>query len=135
MYAAGSDSTIRPDMTSTPMETVTLYRPTGQRELDLVEQSGFKRWPPRLPLQPIFYPVTNEAYAREITQKWNVPEGGVGFVTRFEVRREFMDRYDIHRVGATGHDEWWIPAEDLDELNENIVGMIEVVGEYRADDT
>ena len=26
--------------------------------------------------------------------------------------------------------EWWIPAEDLAELNRNIVGVIEVVSEY-----
>jgi hypothetical protein len=51
-------------------------------------------------------------------------------VTRFEVKKTFMDRYEIHQVGASHHTEWWIPAEDLDELNENIVGLIEVIGEY-----
>ncbi len=53
------------------METVTLYRPTGPQELELVRRSDFKRWPPRLPEQPIFYPVTNEPYACEIAEKWN----------------------------------------------------------------
>ncbi len=27
--------------------------------------------------------------------------------------------------------EYWIPAEDLDELNLHIMGTIDVVGEYR----
>ncbi|MBI4748535.1 MAG: hypothetical protein HY774_08590 [Acidobacteria bacterium] len=112
--------------------TMTLYRPTGPQELELVRQSGFKRWPPRLPEQPIFYPVTNEAYACEIAQKWNVKESGVGFVTRFEVKASFMKRYPPQQVGAAHHTEWWIPAEDLEALNENLVGEIEVIREFRA---
>lgn len=113
-------------------QTITLYRPTGPKELELVAANGYKKWPPRLPGQPIFYPVTNEAYAREIAVNWNIPESGVGFVTRFEVRKSFMDKYQTHQVGGADHTEWWIPAEDLDELNENIVGLIEVIGEYKG---
>jgi hypothetical protein len=113
-------------------ETVTLYRPTGPNELALVEQSGFKRWPPRLPEQPIFYPVTNEQYATEIATKWNVKEKGVGYVTRFKVKKSFMDRYQIQQVGGSSHTEWWVPAEELEVLNDNIVGLIEVIGEYRG---
>jgi hypothetical protein len=112
--------------------TVTLYRLTGPKELELVERSGFTRWPPRLPGQPIFYPVTNEEYARQIAMQWNVKDSGVGYVTRFEVRKSFMDLYQVHNVGGPNHTEWWIPSEDLDKLNDNIVGLIEVIGEYRA---
>jgi hypothetical protein len=57
----------------------------------------------------------------------------VGYVTRFEVKKTFMDRYPIKQVGAGYHLEWWIPAEDLEVPNQNIVGTIEVIGEYRAD--
>ncbi len=113
-------------------ETVTLYRPTGPEELALVRASGCTLWPPRLPEQPIFYPVTNEQYAIEIASDWNVKASGVGYVTRFLVRKVFMDRYPIQQVGARHHTEWWVPAEDLDELNRNIVGLIEVVREYKA---
>ena len=114
-------------------ETVTLYRPTGPQELALVEAAGHKRWPPRLPDQPIFYPVTNERYAIEIARDWNVPASGQGFVTRFQVRREFMDRYTVHQVGGAHHTEWWIPAEELEMLNDHIVGVIEVIGRFGAD--
>ena len=112
-------------------ETVTMYRPTGPDELNLVAESGYKKWPPRLPEQPIFYPVTNEEYAKEIAMKWNVKSSGVGYVTKFEVKKEFIDKYELHKVGASNHEEWWIPAEDLEKLNENIVGLIEVVGDYK----
>lgn len=110
---------------------MTLYRPTGPKELELVKQSGFKRWPPRLPEQPIFYPVTNERYAIEIASQWNVKESDVRYVTRFEVRKLFMDKYQIQKVGSTHHTEWWIPAEELETLNDNIVGLIEIIGEHR----
>ncbi|MBR8836412.1 MAG: hypothetical protein DSM106950_20920 [Stigonema ocellatum SAG 48.90 = DSM 106950] len=113
-------------------ETVTLYRPTGPKEMELVKQSGYTKWPPRLPEQPIFYPVTNEQYAKEIATKWNVRDSGVGYVTRFDVKKAFMDKYEVHQVGASYHTEWWIPAEDIEQLNKNIVGQIEVIGEYRA---
>jgi hypothetical protein len=111
-------------------ETITLYRPTGPKELALVEQSGFARWPPRLPEQPIFYPVTSEQYAIEIARDWNVPESGQGFVTKFEVLRTFMDQYPVQQVGAGHHTEWWVPAEDLEEPNRNIVGRIQVIRTY-----
>ncbi|MEM1249989.1 MAG: hypothetical protein AAGK22_26690 [Acidobacteriota bacterium] len=94
--------------------------------MDLVAASGYRRWPPRLQEQPIFYPVTNEEYAVEVT-RWNVAESGVDFVTRFEVAKEFMDQYDVECVGAKHHTEWWVPAEDLERLNDHIVGKIEVV--------
>jgi hypothetical protein len=108
-------------------QTVILYRPSGPVEFALVKQSGFKRWPPRLQEQPIFYAVTNEEYARQIAERWNVTESGAGYVTRFYVRKAFIDRYDIHKVGGRIHTEWWIPAEDLEELNDNIIGFIEVI--------
>ena len=107
--------------------TVTMYRPVGPEELELVAGSGYSRWPPRLPGQPIFYPVTNEAYAAEIAAKWNVPESDSGYVTRFEVLSSFVDRYEVQQVGASHHTEWWIPAADLEELNDHIVGQIEVI--------
>jgi hypothetical protein len=113
-------------------EAITMYRPVGPKELKLLEGSGFRRWPPRLPEQPIFYPVTNEIYAVEIASRWNVKDDGVGYVTRFAVRSSFMSRYEIQKVGGDHHTEWWVPAEELAELNDNIVGVIEVIGEYRG---
>ena len=113
-------------------DLVTLFRPTGPKEFALVAASDWKRWPPRLPEQPIVYPVTNEAYAREIAERWNVKESGSGFVTRFAVRRAFLDRYERQVVGASHHEEYWVPAEDLEALNDAIVGRIEVVASFGA---
>ena len=111
-------------------DTITLYRPTGPEEIALVRQSGFLRWPPRLPDQPIFYPVTNEEYAIQIARDWNVKASGYGCVTRFQVRKSFMDRYPVQQVGGSQHTEWWVPAEELEALNDHIVGLIEVIYEF-----
>jgi hypothetical protein len=111
--------------------TVTLWRPAGPDELALVEASGWREWPPQRPEQPIFYPVLTKEYATTIARDWNVAESGVGYVTRFRVRRDFLDNYMVHEVGGEAAGEYWIPADDLAELNSNIVGIIEVVAEYR----
>lgn len=113
------------------MDTTTLWRPTGPQELALVEASGWRAWPPRLPDQPIFYPVLNEDYAVRIARDWNVPASGVGCVTRFEVETSFLDAYDVQQAGGDTILEYWIPAEDLADLNEHIVGTIDVVQVFR----
>ena len=113
--------------------TVTLYRPVGTKELALIEASDFTAFPPRLPEQPIFYPVLNEEYARQIAREWNVPLSGAGYVVRFAVRNDFVSKYPVQQVGTSVHRELWIPAEDLEAMNRNIVGLIEVIAEYQRD--
>ncbi|MFF4604336.1 ADP-ribosylation/crystallin J1 [Streptomyces sp. NPDC001339] len=107
--------------------TRTLWRPTGPEELALVEASGRRAWPPRLPDQPIFYPVLNEDYAIRIARDWNVPASGIGHVTRFEVEADFVARYPVRQAGGRTILELWVPAEDLPEFNRHIVGPIELI--------
>lgn len=114
--------------------TITLFRPVGQKEMDLIRDGDYRAFPPRLPIQPIFYPVLNEAYATQIAREWNTKDltsGYVGYVTRFEVRAEFLQSYEVQTVGSAQHQEYWIPAEDLAAFNHNIIGRIEIVAEYR----
>ena len=115
------------------MKTITLYRPVGPKELALIESSGWREFPPRLPEQPIFYPVLNEEYATQIARDWNVKESRAGFVTRFKVDAAFVERYRIETVGASIHKELWVPAEKLAELNRHIIGPIEVIAEFRSE--
>ena len=108
-----------------------LYRPVGLRELELIASSGYRAFPPRLPDQPIFYPVLNVDYARQIARDWNTKSNSfAGFVTRFEVDDIFVSRYPVQVVGARVHEELWVPAEELPEFNRHIVGTIEVIESY-----
>jgi len=115
-------------------DVVELFRPVGQGELDLIAASGYKAFPPRFFHQPIFYPVLNEEYAIQIARDWNTRDevsGYVGYVTKFFVKAEYLARYDIQTVGGSIHQEYWIPSEELDEFNANIVGSISVIQEFR----
>ncbi len=107
-----------------------LYRPTGLRELELVARAGWRVWPPRLPDQPIFYPVLTFSYAEKIARDWNTVDafsGYCGFVTRFQVDDEFATRYPVQVAGGRSHEELWVPSEELETLNAHIRGFIEVV--------
>jgi hypothetical protein len=114
---------------------VTLYRPIGEYELARVAAGGYRAFPPRLPEQPIFYPVLNERYATEIARDWNTRDAassGVGYVTRFRVRAEALAQYPVQVAGASYHQECWIPAAELERFNAAIVGPIEVIATFRA---
>jgi hypothetical protein len=118
--------------------TTVLFRPVGPKELELIRKSGFTAFPPRLPEQPIFYPVLNQEYAEQIARDWNARDpstGYVGFVTRFHVDSSYLARFEPKQVGSAIHLEYWIPAEQLAEFNGNIVGPIEVVAEFRGTPT
>ena len=114
------------------VSTTTLYRPVGPKELDLIKQSDWKAFPPRLPHQPIFYPVLNEEYATQIARDWNAKESGSGFVTRFEAESDYVSKFGIKTVGSSQHQELWVPAEKLVEFNRHIVGVIQVIAEFHA---
>jgi hypothetical protein len=112
------------------IETVILYRPVGPDEVALIERSGWKRFPPRLAQQPIFYPVMNEEYAIQIARDWNVPASDAGFVTRFAVAKDYLKKFKIENVGGPIHNELWVPAEQLDEFNGHIIEPIEVTKSF-----
>ena len=77
-----------------------------------------------------------EEYAIQIARDWNAKDpqtGFQGYVTRFCVRFSFLQKYEVRRVGGRAHLEYWIPAEDLDALNDNILSEIEVLHEFHGD--
>jgi hypothetical protein len=115
------------------MKLTTLYHPIGQKELDLIKASGNKKFPPRLEWQPIFYPVTNQAYAAQIALEWNTKDefsGYAGYVTAFDLPEDYLKQFDIQNVGGEIHNELWVPAEQLEEFNNNIIGEIRMVESF-----
>lgn len=86
--------------------------------------------------QPIFYPVLDEGYAIQIARDWNVHDessGFAGFVTSFEVDDAFASGYAVRVVGASNHRELWVPAEELADFNQHILGRISVQGQFYGD--
>jgi hypothetical protein len=118
------------------MKTTRLYRPVGLKEMELIANSGYKVFPPRLEWQPIFYPVTNQQYADQIAYEWNTVDefsGFIGIVTAFDVNSAFLEKYEIQNVGDKNHNELWIPSEELIDFNDNIVNGIEIVNVHFTD--
>jgi hypothetical protein len=110
--------------------TTTLYRPVGPAKLDLIAAAAWRKFPPRLPEQPIFYPVLNEAYAIQIARDWNVPASGAGFVVRFAIDSNYLARFPVQQVGDRLHQELWVPAEELETFNRHILGPIELIHRF-----
>jgi hypothetical protein len=110
-----------------------LYRPVGLTELELIAATQFESFPPRLPHQPIFYPVLNVAYAEQIARDWNTKDpasGFAGFVTKFEIDDVYVSKFQVEVVGNKTHQEYWVPAEELAEFNRHIRGKIMVEAAY-----
>jgi hypothetical protein len=112
------------------MKLTTLYRPVGQTELDLIKETGNKKFPPRLEWQPIFYPVMNQVYAEQIALEWNTNDefsGFVGHVTAFDLPEDYLAKFEVQNVGGKIHNELWVMAEQLEEFNSMIVGEIRLL--------
>lgn len=112
-----------------------LFRPIGEAELRLIAASGFRAFPPRLVHQPIFYPVLDRDYAVQIARDWNTNDeasGYAGFVTEFDVDDEFARRYPVQVAGSRAHRELWVPAEEVPEFNQHIVGGIRVTAAFQG---
>lgn len=104
-----------------------LYRPVGLHELELIARSGFTAFPPRLPEQPIFYPVLNYEYAEKIAREWNTRSNSfAGFVTQFEVADDYLQKFTVQTVGSSICQELWVPAEELKEFNSHIQSKIQI---------
>lgn len=119
------------------MKTTKLYRPVGEKEMVLIMESGYQKFPPRLEWQPIFYPVLDEDYASEIAEKWNTRDefgNYLGFVTQFDVLEEIANQYPAQNVGARNHNELWVPSEELETFNQAIVGKIEIIKVFVGND-
>jgi hypothetical protein len=119
-----------------PAVRTTLFRPVGLHELALIWDSGMREFPPRLPQQPLFYPVANVEYAKQIARDWNTKDessGFAGYVTLFAVPTSYLAEFKRHTVGSSAHVEYWIPAEQLSEFNSSIQELINVESAYFGD--
>lgn len=113
--------------------TTTLFRPVGLNELALIGNSGMREFPPRLPHQPIFYPVATIEYATQMARDWNTRDdssGFAGYVTQFAVTKSYLERFEPRTVGSSSHVEYWIPAADLRAFNASLQGLISIKAAY-----
>ena len=123
------------------MSTLTIYRAISLQELEMIEASGFTRFPPRLPDQPVLCLSLQFAHAEQLARDWIarfcVPPAG--FVTQCDVVLEFLKNYRTEPVEGTAFREYQIPSDDVLRFNNSIVGQIEIAaefyGEFHEEDT
>src|SRR5688572_11358965 len=98
-----------------------LWRPVGLHEMALIFDAEMKCFPPRLPEQPIFYPVLVEDCANQIAGAWNTKDPPfAGYVVEFSISDDYASRFTPQTVGSSLHRELWVPSEDLTEFNAQI---------------
>ncbi|WP_374322027.1 hypothetical protein [Brevundimonas sp.] len=115
------------------MTTIVLFRPVGTAELALIEATNWRAFPPRLPDQPIFYPVMNFDYAEQIARDWNSKHepSRVGHVLSFDLPDDVTVRWPVQAAGGKVHEELWVLADELDDFNAMIIGPIRHIATYR----
>jgi len=130
---AGTSAAKRPGRAAGTGARITLYLAVGLKELDLILQTGCRRFPPSLVQQPIFYPVFDRQYACEIAEKRKAEDpnsGYAGFVMQFEIPEEYAKKFTQQPVGALHHRELWVPSKELDAFNAHIFGHIRIINAF-----
>jgi hypothetical protein len=93
----------------------------------LVFEAGMRAFPPRLPEQPIFYPVLVEEYADQIARAWNTKdEPFAGYVIEVEIPDNYALCFTPKTVGGSTHPELWVPAKSVAEFNAHLTRAITV---------
>lgn len=111
-------------------QLVTLYRAVGPGQMRCIEASGWTRFPARLNNQKFFFPQLSFEFAERIASDWNVKNSGAGYVVRFAVKKSFLEKYEIYSFGIDEYREYRIPASELEQFNDHIVGYVDVVAQY-----
>lgn len=113
---------------------MTIVRPARTKERELIVQSSWRKFSPRLPDQPIFYPVTKQQFADMTARDWNVKHNDDHrrYVIRFEIKADAANICERQVVGERECEELWVSSEELPAFNAAIVGRIEVVAKFGA---
>lgn len=125
-------STSSPAFNGTEPDSITLYRAIGPGQLRCIIQTGWRKFPPRWSSQRYFYPMIHPEFAHQIASQWHVQNSGVGYVVRFRVEKGFLEPYPVYVVGGPEHKEYRIAADELDEMNDHMVGNIELIAVYHS---
>ncbi len=102
------------------LQLQTLYKPVGQRELTLIERSGWTRFPPRIARRPVFYTDMSDEEAATCAVR------ETGYIIKFHIRKDYLMKYAVRHNECNDHDELCVPTHALEDFNNNIIGLIEV---------
>ncbi len=115
------------------IETLTLYKPLTPIQLAAVIESGWRSFSLDHPSQKNFYLKVNKNYADLVAKMWSAPKYSAGYVAELEIEQHFIEQYELQSIAYDDQSEYRIPVEDLNKLNQHIIGLIDVISAFHFD--
>ena len=112
-----------------------LYRPLNAEEYRAVEARCFRGFPPRAEDQPLFTALLSEEGASQIARHMRIAKESenVVYVVSFLVEDAYIRQFPVQHMEERDRRALWLPAEEVDILNQHLIGNIRVVAAYQID--
>ena len=112
-----------------------LYRPLCAEEYHEIEAMKFKGFPARNPDQPLFTALLSQEGASQIAKRMKVAKQAdpTVYVVSFLVDDAYIRQFPVQHTDDRNRRALWIPAEEMDILNQHLIGGIRVLATYEVD--
>ena len=113
-----------------------LYRPISAEEYAAIEKLEFKGFPRRSAEQPLFSALLSQEGAVQIARRMRVdkPNGSdMAYVVGFLVEDAYIRQFPVQQVQERTRRALWIPADEVDILNQHLIGVIHLLASYEID--
>ena len=109
-----------------------LYRPLSAEEYRAVEEKGF---PPRSEEQPLFTALLSEEGATQIARHMRIAKTAENliYVVSFLVDDAYIRQFPVQHANERNRRALWIPADEVDILNQHLIGKIRLIASYQID--
>jgi hypothetical protein len=57
-----------------------------------------------------------------------------GYVVIFNIQQQFIEQYELQTIGYQEHYEYRIPVSHLSQFNKALIGQIELISAFSAND-
>lgn len=112
-----------------------LYRPLNAEEFHAVEARSFRGFPPRSDEQPLFTALLSEEGASQIAKHMRIAKEAENtvYVVSFLVEDAYIRQFPVQHAEERNRRALWLPAEEVDILNQHLIGTIRVIASYQID--
>lgn len=112
-----------------------LYRPLDAEEYHAIEARRFHGFPPRSEEQPIFTALLSEEGASQIARHMRISKqaDNTVYVVSFLVDDAYIRQFPVQQAHERDRRALWIPADELDILNQHLIGDIRVLASYQIE--
>lgn len=111
-----------------------LYRPLCADEYHEIEALKFQGFPPRSGEQPLFTALLSQEGASQIAKHMKVAKQTepTVYVVSFLVDDAYIRQFPVQHTEDRNRRALWIPADEMDILNQHLIGGIRVLASYEV---